>query len=109
MFTGYTQENRKKRDNTEVDTAVAETQKSPKRIRLQENKKDNSLYKKDIKVVKNEAKVSNIKSKEDCCIACEKDSNCGASVYVASDLQCWLKQPGGTPINKKGVVACYPS
>jgi hypothetical protein len=29
-----------------------------------ENKKDNSLYKKDIKVVKNEAKVSNIKSKE---------------------------------------------
>lgn len=43
MFTGYTQENRKKRDNTEVDTAVAETQKSPKRIRLQENKKDNSI------------------------------------------------------------------
>jgi hypothetical protein len=40
MFTGYTQENRKKRHNTEVDTAVAETQKSPKRIRLQENKKD---------------------------------------------------------------------
>jgi hypothetical protein len=29
-----------------------------------ENKKDNSLYKKDIKVVKNESKVSNIKSKE---------------------------------------------
>jgi hypothetical protein len=29
-----------------------------------ENKKDNSLYKKDIRVVKNEAKVSNIKSKE---------------------------------------------
>jgi ATP-dependent Zn protease len=29
-----------------------------------ENKKDNTLYKKDIKVVKNEAKVSNIKSKE---------------------------------------------
>jgi len=27
-----------------------------------ENKKDNSLYKKDIKVVKNESKVSNIKS-----------------------------------------------
>ena len=53
--------------------------------------------------------LTNIPSKEDCCIACEKDSNCGASVYVASDLQCWLKQPGGTPINKKGVVACYPS
>ena len=30
----------------------------------QENKKDNSLYKKDIKVVKNEEKQSNIKSKE---------------------------------------------
>jgi ATP-dependent Zn protease len=29
-----------------------------------ENKKDNTLYKKDIRVVKNEAKVSNIKSKE---------------------------------------------
>ena len=29
-----------------------------------ENKKDNSLYRKDIKVVKNEAKQSNIKSKE---------------------------------------------
>ena len=29
-----------------------------------ENKKDNSLYKKDIRVVKNEAKVSNIKYKE---------------------------------------------
>jgi ATP-dependent Zn protease len=29
-----------------------------------ENKKDNSLYKKDIRVVKNESKVSNIKSKE---------------------------------------------
>lgn len=29
-----------------------------------ENKKDNSLYKKDIKVVKNERKQSNIKSKE---------------------------------------------
>ena len=29
-----------------------------------ENKKDNSLYKKDIKVVKNKSKVSNIKSKE---------------------------------------------
>jgi hypothetical protein len=29
-----------------------------------ENKKDNSLYKKDVKVVKNESKVSNIKSKE---------------------------------------------
>jgi hypothetical protein len=29
-----------------------------------ENKKDNSLYKKDIKVVKNESKQSNIKSKE---------------------------------------------
>jgi hypothetical protein len=29
-----------------------------------ENKKDNSLYKKDIKVVKNESKLSNIKSKE---------------------------------------------
>lgn len=29
-----------------------------------ENKKDNSLYRKDIKVVKNESKVSNIKSKE---------------------------------------------
>jgi hypothetical protein len=29
-----------------------------------ENKKDNSLYKKDIKVVKNESKVSNIKYKE---------------------------------------------
>ena len=29
-----------------------------------ENKKDNSLYKKDIKVVKNEGKLSNIKSKE---------------------------------------------
>ena len=29
-----------------------------------ENKKDNSLYKKDIKVIKNESKVSNIKSKE---------------------------------------------
>jgi ATP-dependent Zn protease len=29
-----------------------------------ENKKDNSLYKKDIKVVKNESKASNIKSKE---------------------------------------------
>jgi ATP-dependent Zn protease len=29
-----------------------------------ENKKDNTLYKKDIKVVKNESKVSNIKSKE---------------------------------------------
>lgn len=29
-----------------------------------ENKKDNSLYKKDIKVVKNEQKQSNIKSKE---------------------------------------------
>jgi ATP-dependent Zn protease len=28
------------------------------------NKKDNSLYKKDIRVVKNESKVSNIKSKE---------------------------------------------
>ena len=30
----------------------------------QEHKKDNSLYRKDIKVVKNEAKQSNIKSKE---------------------------------------------
>lgn len=39
MFTGYTQENGKKRDNT----AVAETEKSPKRIRLQEKKKDNSI------------------------------------------------------------------
>lgn len=29
-----------------------------------ENKKDNSLYKKDIRIVKNEAKQSNIKSKE---------------------------------------------
>jgi len=29
-----------------------------------ENKKDNTLYKKDIKVVKNESKVSNIKSKK---------------------------------------------
>ena len=29
-----------------------------------ENKKDNTLYKKDIRVVKNESKVSNIKSKE---------------------------------------------
>ena len=29
-----------------------------------ENKKDNSLYKKDIRIVKNESKVSNIKSKE---------------------------------------------
>jgi len=29
-----------------------------------ENKKDNSLYKKDVKVVKNESKASNIKSKE---------------------------------------------
>ena len=29
-----------------------------------ENKKDNSLYKKDIRIVKNEAKISNIKSKE---------------------------------------------
>ena len=29
-----------------------------------ENKKDNTLYKKDIRVVKNETKVSNIKSKE---------------------------------------------
>ena len=29
-----------------------------------ENKKDNTLYKKDIRIVKNEAKVSNIKSKE---------------------------------------------
>jgi hypothetical protein len=55
------------------------------------------------------SELTNIASKEDCCQECEKDPLCGASVYVSSDQQCWKKQPGGTPIQKNGVVACFPT